>query len=151
MKDEQFTELCKIMAATKEPVAVKHDLVDSLSKIGVALCTAAILWVASQMSGLTTDMAVMKTQVETFTKFTEEPRFTAQMNDAADQKMLGQIKDIVSDLANEIHVNENDIDKIVSEFARRSEFMDDTIQHKSSTSKRLTAIEVQLENLKKEQ
>ena len=93
----------------QEPVAVKHDLIDNLSKLGVALCTAAILWVASQVQNLSTDVAVMKNDMTDVAKFMEVPRFDANDNKAADQVVLNEIKEIVEDLADEVSDNRHSI------------------------------------------
>lgn len=125
----------------KEPVVVKHDLIDSLSKVGVAICVAGILWVGSQMLSLTTSVAIIKTQVEDFESFTEEPRFTAAMNSAADQKLLADIKDIVSDLADEIDKNSDDIGQNDRELTRRTDLFEDLNDHRKETNKRLSDLE----------
>jgi hypothetical protein len=98
----------------QEPVAVKHDLIDNLSKIGVALCTAAVLYVATQLQGLTTDVAVMKNEMGVVSKFMETPRFDKNDNAAADQVLLNEIKDIVEDLADEVSNNRHDIQVLKS-------------------------------------
>jgi len=148
MTEEQFDKFLLAMANSdhgkEEPVTVKHDLVDSLSKIGVALCTAAILWVAAQMQGLTTDMAIMQTNMNTVAQFMDDPKFTESMNSAADQAMLAQIKDLFSEVKKDIGDNTNEINNVKIELNRRSDFIDATLNHKKLIEERLGKVELKV-------
>ncbi len=84
MKEEQFAELISALKI-REPVEVRHDMPDILSKIGIAVCTAAILWVASQIQAqdrklimIESNQNHLKVQVEKVSNFTKEPRFTKE-------------------------------------------------------------------------
>lgn len=153
MDDAQFEKLLKALEKPKqheprvvqEPVEVKHDYLDNLMRLGVALCTAAIIYVATQLQGLTTDVAVMKTQMNSFEKFTEEPRFTAQHNQAADQLLIAEIKQLLTDINNEIKENQNDITTNTKELNRRTNFMDTTESDLREIDKRVRTLERKME------
>lgn len=134
----------------QQPVTVKHDIFDMLSKIGVALCTAAIIYVASQLQGLTTDVAVMKTQMTSFQEFTEAPRFTMEHNKAADQLLLSEIKQMLTEIQREIKDNSNSIDNNKRELLRRTDFMNDTDRDVRDLQDRLRNLESEKTMLKKQ-
>lgn len=146
---EQFKEIIGLMQdkQSKEPVSVKHDFVDNLSKIGVALCTAAILYVATQLQGLTTDVAVMKTQMIGFAKFAEEPRFTEEKNQAADQRLVSQVRDLIEGIAEGAKDNSNKINSITRELDRRSVFMESEKDFNNEVEKRIHELEKRIQNI----
>ena len=146
MDDQQFKEFMLALKEKddKEPVTVKHDLVDSVSKIGVALCTAMIIYVVTQISGITTSMAVMESKMEAFGKFAESPRFTSENNAVADQKLLSIVKEVLTPMSNEIRQNSNSISYIEAELIKRNDFMNDIKNFKSETDKRFNEINVKL-------
>ena len=87
MKDEQFETLLLEMRRQQadQPVTVKHDMVDSLSKIGTALCVAGILWVANgidqqgnKLIEISVNQGNISSEIDKFNEFTKEPRFTRE-------------------------------------------------------------------------
>lgn len=114
MKDEQFIQLITAMKP-KEPVEVKHDLVDNLSKIGVALCVGGIMWVGGQIQAqdrklieIGANQAHIARKIQTFEAFTEKPRFTKE------------------DFITEMRLYEKRLDLIEGELKVRSNFMSET-------------------------
>lgn len=79
----QQAQLAAQPVQVQEPVAIKHDIVDSLSKVGIALCTAAILYVAGQLQNqdrkliqIDSNQKHLQAEVEKVSDFTKAPRFT---------------------------------------------------------------------------
>lgn len=141
MEDKQFAELLEALKQRDEPVSVKHDIPDIITKIATALCTCIIIYVASQLQSLTTDVALLKHDISSFEKFTDEPRFTSRDNETADAKLLGQIKDLFDEFGDEIQENRNDIGNLKSELTRRATFMKDTEGSISDVKGRLRELE----------
>lgn len=86
MRDEQLTRLLDALTANQTPEAPQRNGIgETLSKIGIALCTASILWVGAQVTSLDKSMAVIiqsqefaKEDMQRFNEFIKEPRFTEQ-------------------------------------------------------------------------
>ena len=124
----------------QEPVQMKHDTIDVITKIGTAVCTAVIIGVAVQLMNMSTDLTVMKSQMARFETFSQEERFTAKDNIAADAELLKEITKVVEDLGDDIATNANEIKMIKSELGRRTTFMDETEETVDGVKKRLRSL-----------
>lgn len=83
MDDGQLLKILDALKPSNEPVEVKHDIFDSISKVGVALCAAGIMWVGGQIQSqdkklieIETNQRHLSEEVKTFADFTKVKRFT---------------------------------------------------------------------------
>lgn len=125
MKDEQLEQLIEALTIRKQG----GQIADSISKIGIAVCTAGILWVAGQITVLDKNVAVviqsqidMREDVNRLNAFANEPRFTEKNFDQRaapitqridmNENTISSLKSEMKDIRNELRLIGADVSEI---------------------------------------
>lgn len=116
----------------------KNDIYDHLSKIGVTICSAGIIYLAGVVVNVQQDVALIKQSqqaikedVSTITVFTEKPRFT--------------LEDY-----NRLEVKQNDVlQKIGDELKYRRDWMDGVDKKFNDIDRKFYEIQRDIEDLHK--